>query len=61
MKHVVAVTLDERGELVTVVYAVCATGNTLPSILIFPRVHCRDHLIPVGPFGLQWHSKQVRM
>ena len=38
MKNVRAVTSGESGEFVTAVYAVCATGNSLPPMLIFPRV-----------------------
>ncbi len=44
-KQVGYITSGERGELVTLVYTVSATGNTIPPMFIFPRVHYRDHFI----------------
>lgn len=45
-KQVGAITSAERGELVTVVCAINATGNSVPPMFIFPRgqiqrpLHC---------------------
>ena len=50
-KRVGSVTSAKRGELVTVVYTICASGSVLPPMLIFPRVHYRDHFIRGGPQG----------
>ena len=44
-----SVTSGDRGELVTTVYTTCASGNVLPLLLIFPRVHYRDHFVRSGP------------
>ena len=43
-----SVTSGEREELVTTVYTICASGNVLPSLLIFPRVHYRSHFVRSG-------------
>ena len=57
-KHVVAakgtrnvgsITSGERGELVTAVYTIGASGIVLPPMLIFPPVHFHDYLIKGGP------------
>ena len=50
-KQVGAVTSGERGQLVTVLYAVSATGNVIPPLFIFPRVNYRNHFIKGGPPG----------
>ena len=50
-KQVGAATSAERGELVTVVYAVSASGNVIPPMFIFPRVNFRDHFVRGGPPG----------
>ena len=47
----VSMTTGERGELVTVFYAVCAAGRALVPMLIFPRVRYREYLIRGGPPG----------
>ena len=46
-----SVTCGERGELVTVLYVVCAAGHALAPMLIFPRVRYREHFIRGGPPG----------
>lgn len=54
-KQVSKVTSAERGTLVTTCYIVNATGNTLPPVMIFPRVHFKSHMIngaPTGTLGL---------
>ena len=51
MKKVGSVTSGERSELVTAVYAVCAAGDSLSSVLIFPRVYYKDHFICGGQSG----------
>nr|XP_039257916.1 tigger transposable element-derived protein 6-like [Styela clava] len=50
-KQVGAATSAERGELVTVVYTICASGNVLPPMFIFPRVNFHNHFIIEGPPG----------
>ena len=44
-----SITSGERGELVTVLYVVCAAGHALAPLLIFPRVRYRKHFIRGGP------------
>jgi len=51
MKNVGAITSAERGELITAVYAICASGYALAPMLIFPRVNYRDHFIRGAPPG----------
>ncbi|XP_053373461.1 uncharacterized protein LOC123566172 isoform X1 [Mercenaria mercenaria] len=50
-KQVGAMTSGERGTLVTTCLAVSATGNMVPSMLIFPRKNFKDHFIRDGPTG----------
>ncbi|XP_051244566.1 uncharacterized protein LOC127356649 [Dicentrarchus labrax] len=61
-KQVGAVTCGERGELVTVVSAVNATGNTIPPMFIFPGVEYHEHFIrgaPTGSIGTATKSGRV--
>ena len=44
-KQVGKLTSGERGTLVTVLYAVNAAGNSVPPMLVFPRVKLRDHMM----------------
>ena len=46
-----AITSAERGDLVTVVYSVCASGSVVPPMFIFPRKNYRDYFIRGGPEG----------
>lgn len=41
----------ERGELVTVCGIVSASGNTIPSAYIFPRIKYKDSFLAGGPIG----------
>jgi hypothetical protein len=50
-KQVGSITSGERGELVTVVYTVSASGNVLPPMFIFPRVNYKNHFIRGAPPG----------
>ena len=50
-KQVGSITSQERGELVTVMYAVSASGNSIPPMMIIPRVNYRDHFIRGAPPG----------
>jgi hypothetical protein len=43
------VTSGERGINVTMIVAVNAIGNHVPPMLIFPRVHFKDHMLTVAP------------
>ena len=51
VKHVGAVVSAERGQLVTLCGAVSATGNMIPPMLIFSRVHCKEHFVKGAPTG----------
>lgn len=45
----------ERGELVTFCAIITATGNALPPVYVFPRVHFKDYFLngaPEGSLGL---------
>lgn len=49
------VTSAERGTLVTTCCIICANGNALPPIMVFPRKKFKDHMIkntPAGTLGL---------
>ena len=48
-KQVGKLTSGERGAMVTVLYAVNATGNSVPPMLVFPRVKLRDHMMKGAP------------
>ena len=50
-KQVGGMTSGERGQLVTVCAAVSATGNTVPPMFVFPRVHYHAWFIRDGPVG----------
>ena len=50
-KSVGSITFSKRSELVTVLYAVCASRHALAPMLIFPRVRYRKHIICGGPPG----------
>ncbi|XP_064101716.1 tigger transposable element-derived protein 1-like [Macrobrachium nipponense] len=50
-KQLGSITSAERGELVTLVYVVSATGNVIPPMFIFPRLHVRDHMLNMAPHG----------
>ena len=49
LKQVGQITAAERGTLVTVCCCVNAVGKSLPPVMIFPRVHYKDHMITVAP------------
>ena len=49
VRNVGSVTSGERGELVTTVYTILASGSVLLPLLIFSRVHYRDHFVRGGP------------
>ena len=48
-KQVGKLTSGERGALVTALYAVNAAGNSVPPMLVFPRVKFRDHMMKGAP------------
>ena len=48
-KQVGKLTSGERGALVTALYAVNAAGNSVPPMLVFPRVKFRDHIMKGAP------------
>jgi len=41
----------ERGELVTFGSIISASGNTIPPLFVFPRVHYKNHFIDGAPEG----------
>lgn len=51
VKQVGSATSAERGNLVTVIHAVNAAGNSIPPLLIFPRKYFKEHFITDGPPG----------
>lgn len=51
VKQIGSATSAERGHLVTMIAAVNAVGNSLPPMLIFPRVHFKDRMLFGGPPG----------
>ena len=50
-KQVGQIVSAERGELVTFGGIILASGNTIPPLFIFPRVHFKDHFIEGAPEG----------
>lgn len=58
-RQVSKVTSAERGTLTTTCYIISALGNALPPVIIFPRVHFKQHMIagaPAGTLGLATQS-----
>lgn len=51
MKQIGTVTSGERGLNITMISAVNAVGNHVPPMLIFPRVHFKDHMLKGAPIG----------
>lgn len=51
LKQVGQVTSAERGQLVTLLGFVNASGGTIPPVLIFPRVHFKEFMLQGGPKG----------
>ena len=51
LKQIGSVTSGERGSLVTMCAAVCAAGNSVLPMFIFPRQNFKDHFIRDGPTG----------
>lgn len=49
IKQVASVTSGERGINVRMVVAVYAFGNLVPPLLIFPRVHFKNHMLTGAP------------
>ncbi|KAJ4449227.1 hypothetical protein ANN_00624 [Periplaneta americana] len=47
-----SVTSGERGVNVTMIAAINAAGNHVPPMLIFPRVHFKDHMLKGAPPGI---------
>lgn len=41
----------ERGELITIGAIISASGNTIPPLFVFPRVHYKDHFLEGAPEG----------
>lgn len=51
IKQLGSTTSAERGQLVTIICAINATGTYLPPMLIFPRVHFKDNMVIGAPPG----------
>ena len=49
LKQVGQITAAERGALVTVCCCTSAVGKLLPSAMVFPRVHFKNHMIKGAP------------
>ena len=58
-KQVGSITSGERGELVTLVYTVSATGNTIPSHVYIPTCPLSRPLHQYSPTRFRGSSKQV--
>ena len=50
-KQLGQITSGERGQLITLVGAINAVGNSIPPFLIFPRVNFRNHMLNGAPPG----------
>ena len=50
-KQIGAITSAERGTLITVVGTISASGNSIPSHFIFPRVKFQRHFLNEAPPG----------
>ena len=48
-KQVGSITSAERGELVSLIYAITASGAIVPPMIVFPRVNFRDHMMNGAP------------
>ncbi|KAG5896817.1 hypothetical protein JTB14_032059 [Gonioctena quinquepunctata] len=60
-------TSAERGTIVTMIAAISAIGNSVPPMLIFPRVHFKDYMMKDAPtvaIGAAnqsgWSNEQLR-
>ncbi|KAJ8929237.1 hypothetical protein NQ314_018116 [Rhamnusium bicolor] len=54
-KQIGKVTSAEKGTLISTCCIINAAGNSLPPIMIFPRVHFKQHMLvgaPTGTLGL---------
>ena len=51
VRQVGSIPSGERGQLVTVIYAVNAAGSVVPPLFIFPRKNFEDFFIKGGPVG----------
>ncbi|XP_039280433.1 uncharacterized protein LOC120350563 [Nilaparvata lugens] len=51
IKQVSKALSGERGTLVTTALIINAAGNTMPSVMVFPRVHFKNHMIAGAPSG----------
>lgn len=50
-KHIGQITSGERGQLVTLIQAVSATGMRAPSFFVFPRARFHQYFLNGGPVG----------
>lgn len=50
-KQVGQIVSAERGELMTFGAIISASGNTIPPLFVFPRVHYKDHFLEGAPEG----------
>lgn len=51
LKQVGQATSAERGSLVTMLTFISATGNTIPPVFVFPRVHFKEFMLHGAPTG----------
>ena len=65
-KQIGQITSAERGTLVTMSGVINAIGNSIPPLLIFPRVHFREHMLKGSPPGTKgaanpsgWMSSEI--
>ncbi|KAF2901775.1 hypothetical protein ILUMI_04411 [Ignelater luminosus] len=64
VKQISRMTIGEKGVNVTMNAAISATGNSIPPMLIFPRVNFKDFIMKGAPSGAigaavpsGWHNK----
>ena len=50
----------ERGQLVILCCAISTSGNTIPPMFVFPRVHYKDHFINGAPTGTIGRAQSSR-
>lgn len=51
IKQIGSMTSGERGVNITMIACISAVGNHVPPMLIFPRVHFKDHMLNGAPPG----------
>ncbi|ELU12087.1 hypothetical protein CAPTEDRAFT_205214 [Capitella teleta] len=61
VKQIGQITSAERGVLVTMVGCINAQGNSIPPLLVFPRVNFKEHMLHGSPPGTERCSRLIRV